>query len=135
MIDYYRKRDAKLSQPMNPYTMAVEVEGSPHDTLCQHDSSIPLFNNHVKLKEADYQHYKYRQNQFITPLVGQSIKQNQPLTPGMVVEPIKPTENSESGSSGELIPPPYIDGITPVGHGLSTFRQGHLDDHVYESPP
>ncbi len=126
--------------------MAVEVEGLPHNTLCQHDSSIPLFNDHVKLKDAEYQQYRYRHNQSITPVMGQSIKQNQPLTPshvGMVVETIKPTENSESGSIGELVPPPYIDGtaqpyidgMTPAIHGLSTFRRGYIDDHVYESPP
>ncbi len=118
---------------MNPYKLGVEVGGLPHDALYQHDSSIPLFNNHVKLKDAEYQQYRY--------------KHNQPITPshvGMVGEPIKPTENSESGSSGELIPPPYIDGITPpyidgIGpvthHGLSTFRHNHMEDHVYESPP
>ncbi len=113
---------------MNPYKMAVEVEGLPHDTLCQHDSSLPLFNDHVKLKDGgEYQQYRY--------------KHGSPINPGMVVESIKPTENSDTGSSGELVPPPYIDGtaqqyIDGINlHGLSTFRHGHLDDHVYESPP
>ncbi len=131
IIHYCRKRDAKLQHPMNPYTMGVE--GLPHDTLCQHDSAVPLFNNHVKLKEGgEYQQYRYRDNPPITP-----------VHPGMVVESIKPTETSDSGSSGELIPPPYIDGIippyidgiAPARHGLSTFRQSYQDDHVYESPP
>ncbi len=132
---------------MNQYTMAVEVEGLPHNTLYQHDSSLPLFNNHFKLKEAEYQQYRYRHNQPIFPLMGESNKQSQAITPilphGMVGESIKPTENSETGSSGELIPPPYIDeitrpyihGIGPVTHGLSTFRHNHMEDHVYESPP
>ncbi len=103
--------------------MAVEVEGLPHDTLCHNDSALPKFNNHVKLKEqGEYQQYRYKDNQPITPLPA-----------GMLVETIKPTENSDSGSSGELVPPPYIDGITP--HGLNTFRPGYMDDHVYESPP
>ena len=123
-IIHCRKRDKKLQQPVNPYTMAVEVDALHHDSLCHNDSTLPFINNHIKLKEGEFQPYRYRLDAPISPLPA-----------GIVVETIKPTDNSDSGSSGELVPPPYVDGMTPARHGVSTFRQDRMDDHVYESPP
>ena len=108
---------------MDPYVYRSEMEGLHPDSISYNDSSHPLVNSHTKLKDIEYQQFRFK------------------VRPGdSVVETIRPTENSDSDSSL----PPYPDHMVTADHmmghivrpGVHTFRHtGHMDDNIYELPP
>ena len=89
------------------------------------DGSLPMVNSQGKAMESEYQQFRIK----VKP-------------PGYchpadhMVEPIRPTENSDTDSSGGFPPPPYPENIMAARSGLKTYRHGgKMDDNIYELPP
>ena len=118
----FRKRNKELRQPMETCVVGTEV-GGRNDSLCYNDSSVPLVNGNKLIRESDYQQYRWKVRPPVPP---------PPPTVTVPVEPIMPTEKSDSGSStGEFPPPPYPENSSMHTATFSTFQR-HADDHVYE---
>ena len=108
---------------METFIVGTEVDGR-HDSLCYNDSSVPLVNGNKIIRESEYQQYRCKVRAPVPP--------PPPNVIVVPVEPIMPTEKSDSGSSaGEFPPPPYPENMSLARTAFTTFQR-NLDDHVYE---
>ncbi len=111
-----------MDQPIEPCMIGTEAAGR-NDSLCFNDSSVPLVSGNKLVRECDYQQYRWKvRPPVVPPAAGACVP----------VEPIMPTDKSDSGSSnGDFPPPPYPDHLSGPRTGFSTFQR-NVDEHVYE---